>query len=784
MYKSILFLLILAGFAVNAQQTTVLKGVITDAESQPLPGVSVHLLNTNLGTATDAQGAFTLSNIPNGKYILQITAIGYASQQELIDAEDGLEPLSFKLEESATQLDAVVVTAQKLEEDIQKVPFTVNSISSTQVQQYRLWNSRDITAIVPNLYSTNSGDNRNVTSIRGIATTSYDPAVATYIDGVNQFSLDTYIAQLFDVERIEVLSGPQGTLYGRNAMAGVINIITRQPGNTTTGFGELNFGNYGQQRYAFGFRAPLIKDKLFFGLTGVYDRSNGFYTNTFNNTDFDKKHSFTGNYYLRYQASPKWAFTLNVKHNENRNNGAFPLAGTTADAFDQPFTVNQNAVTKLVDNIFNSSLVMNYAGHSLNFSSQTSYQANQRYYVDPIDGDFSPADIVSIINNYGNKWNNVKVFTQEFKLSSPASSSSPLRWTAGTYMFHQDNPVKQATRFGEDAGLYGIPDKNFSSINTTKAKSTGIAFFGQVTYAATDKLDITGGLRFDYERKKQSVLGEYQHDPNPDPIFETRPDTTASVSFRAISPKFTLAYQLTDKTNFYATYSRGFRAGGLTPLGSDPSQPPLYVYKPEYSSNLEVGSKNVFWKNRLLVNISMFYIKVNDAQVPTLMLPDAITTTTNAGALTSKGFDVHISATPVKDLQVDYNFGLNRAEYTRLLVPMDGAEVNLAGAHQIFTPASTSMTAIQYGIGIGSAKLVLRGEWMFLGRQYFDLANTISQSPYSVFNTRVGVTVRKFEVMFWGRNLGDEKFIAYAYDFGATHLGNPRNYGVTVRVSF
>ncbi len=351
-------------------------------------------------------------------------------------------------------------------------------------------------------------------------------------------------------------------------------------------------------------------------------------------------------------------------------------------------------------------------------------------------------------------------------------------------MFYQDNPVKQATRFGEDAGFYGIPDKNFSTINTTKGKSSGIAFFGQATYTIADKLDITAGLRYDYEQKKQSVLGEYQQDPDPDPIFETRPDTSATVSFNAFSPKVTVAYHLSDNNILYTSYSRGFRAGGLTPLSSDPSQPPLYAYKPEYSSNIEIGSKNVFFNNRLQVNLSLFYVRVNDAQVPTLVLPDAITITKNAGALTSKGVDLHISATPVKDLQIDYNLGMNDAAYTTLKVPQDGNEVDLKGAHQIFTPSFTSMTAIQYGLGIGKAKLIMRGEWMLLGTQYFDLANTIKQSSYGVFNTRVGIAVDKFEIMFWGRNLGDEKYIAYAYDFGATHLGNPRNYGVTLRASF
>ncbi|HTF18131.1 MAG TPA: TonB-dependent receptor, partial [Chryseolinea sp.] len=655
------------------------------------------------------------------------------------------------------------------------------TLSSDQVQQYRLWNTRDITAIVPNLFSSNSGDNRNVTSIRGITTTSYDPAVATYVDGVNQFTLDTYIPQLLDVERIEVLSGPQGTLYGRNSMAGVINIITKQPTNTPGGFGEVNVGSYGQMRYALGYRTPLIPNKLFFGISGVFERTNGFYTNDFDMSDFDKRSTFTANYNLRYNVSPRWALSLNMKTNSNRNSGAFPLAGSVEEAFEKPFTVNQNAVTKLIDNNFNASLVANHSGDKMNFFSQTAYQSNYRYYEAPIDGDFSPYDIITIINNYGRDWNNVKVLTQEFKFSSPASLTAPFKWTAGTYLFHQYTPNKQATRFGEDAGMYGVPDTNSSAINTTEAYGNGIAVYGQGTYTFFDHLDVTLGLRYDYEHKKQTVLGEYQHDP--DPIFVTQPDTTGRADFNAFSPKLAVAYRQGDHT-YYASYTRGFRAGGMTPLGSDPSQPPLYAYKPEYSSNYELGTKHYFLSNKVMVNLSLFYIQVTDVQVPTLVLPDAITITRNSGELTSKGIDLQFSTTPVKNLQFDYNFGVNDAAYDKLNLSQDGDEADLKGNKQIFTPAFTSMAALQYAYSFGPVKVTARGEWMMLGEQYFDLPNTIQQDAYSIFNVRAGASYDRFELMFWGRNLGDEHYIAYAYNFGATHLGDPRNYGITFRANF
>jgi len=782
MMKKMLFApaLVFAFISLYSQES--LTGNVTDAKSNPIPGASVYILNNNYGTITDAQGKFRLTGLKAGTYIVSISAVGFSGKTEEI-----ITPLkkdfNITLVEANIHLDEVIVSAQKREEVLQKLPLSVSVFSSSKVRDYRLWRNKDISVIVPNLYSANPGDDRNVTSVRGITSTSYDPAVATYVDGVNQFSLDTYIPQLFDVERIEILRGPQGTLYGRNAMGGVINIITKQPTNETSGFAEINFGNYNQQRYTAAIRTPVIKDKLFFGASLMYNSFDGFYTNDYNNSKFDKQHSLTGNYYLKWLASQNWAVTLNVKHHDNRNNGPFSLVNGADEAIKNPFHLNQNATTQMVDNTFNASLSVNYTGPSFNFSSQSSWQTNYRYYKQPIDGDFSPIDGVTIINNYGRKWNNVKAFTQEFRFSSPSSLSSPWKWTTGIYMFYQDVPNKQATRFGNDADLLGVPDKNFSTIATSKGKSTGAAFFGQVSYEVNNRVQLTAGIRYDYEHKKQDVLGQYQHDPDPNPMFDTRPDTSASANFNAFSPSVTANYLITKNNTVYFTYSRGFRAGGFTQLSSDPSQPPLFKFKPEYSNSYEIGTKNEFLNNRFRLNAAFFYTTVNDAQVPTLVLPDAVTITKNAGTLHSEGIEIEMAATPVKNLEFSYNFGYTRAKYKTLKLSQNGSEVNLEGNRQVYTPITTSALAAQYNYPLGTdqkLRLVIRGEWLNTGSEFFDLANTIRQSDYSLFNARLGVAAKNFEVMLWGRNLSDKKYIAYAYDFGAVHLGDPRTYGVTL----
>ncbi len=774
------------GYMAQSQQLLHFSGRVTNSQSAPIPAASLHLLNTNSGTVSDEQGNFIFKNLIAGKYRIQVSAIGYATVNLDVTLQNSSDrPVTIQLADASHQLDAVVVTAQKTEESLQQIPLSISALSSRQVEQYRLWDSRELTAIIPNLFSSNSGDGRNVTSIRGITTTSYDPAVATYVDGVNQFGLDTYIGQLLDIERIEVLRGPQGTLYGRNAMGGVINIITKQPTNKTNGFAEITTGNYGQQRYSIGVRTPIIKNKLLAGVSALYNKRNGFYTNQFNDRDFDEQKSFTGNYYLKFIAKEKWNFNLNIKHHENRNNGAFPLVNGIEEAFNNPYLLSQDAVAKMLDNTFNGSLTANYAGRTFNFSSQTAYQSNHRYYNLPLDGDFSPLDVVTIINNYSNDWNKVKVWTQEFKFASPAATKSSLRWTAGSYLFHQDNPVKQATYFGKDAALLGMPDTEFSLINSAKGKNAGIAFFGQLNYALNNKLAIIAGLRYDYEKKKYNVLGEYQKAPSP--AFVTTPDTSASAGFNSFSPRLGLLYKANSTTNLYATYNRGYRTGGFTQLSSDPSQPPLYSYKPEYSNNIEVGIKNNFFNNRLRLNIAAFVTHVTDVQVPTLVLPDAITVTRNAGKLNSKGVELELAATAFKGLEIDYNFGFTDAEYKNLKVGQNGSVVNLDGKKQLFTPEITSMLALQYSVELGTKlhlKLLARGEWLYLGKQYFDLANNIKQNDYSLLNTRLGISSKHAELMFWARNLGDKKYIAYAYDFGAVHLGDPKTYGITLMTRF
>ncbi len=771
------------GLWTPAQPATVITVKIVNKKQEPLPQVNLQLLNSAQTAMSDAQGIIKLRLPTEGNYRAILSADGFAAQEIIISYPAAAMPV-YVLATEVEQLGEVIVRSDKKETALQQVTTAVTSFNQKSVQAFRLWKTADLAGLVPNLYTASPGDGRNITALRGIVSTSYDPAVNTAIDGVTQFTLDTYIPQLFDVVNIEVLRGPQGTLYGRNAMGGMINILTRQPGNKSTGFAGISAGNYGSWRYTAGLQMPLIKDKLYAGAAWLYQRSNGFYTNTLTNTDFDRQSSTGGNYYIKYRPVSRLTATANVKHLYNANKGAFTLAGSPQDALQHPYEVQQDAVSKMKDKTWNASLALQYEGTGVNVLLQSAWQSNYRYYVKPLDGDFSPIDGIAIVNNYGRPWNRANVQTHELRFSSPARQYNRWDWVAGIYYFKQKSPTRQGTHFGKDAAWVGSPDIDYTIISTSRLRNTGVAIYGQAIYKITDRINIKGGLRYDWQRTKLGVLGEYQPDGAPAPVFNTREDTSASRQYNALSPVVSISYQVSKESRFYLSYSRGYRTGGLTQLSSDPAQPPLYAYRPEYSSTIELGSKNMLWQNRLRLNAALFYNAVNDAQVPTLILPEAFTVTRNAGRLSSTGVELELAALLIKGLQLDYRGGYTHATYRTLHLPKDGQDQDFSGNRQIYTPAFTSMLALHYERPLDrkqSAHWLLRGEWVCFGSQFFDLANTIKQTPYQLANLKTGISFKYFSIMVWARNVFDQRYIAYAYEFGAARLGDPRTVGVSLQ---
>ena len=776
MRQFFVFALLLLTFSGFSQETIKLTIAVKNKQGNKIEGVEVSFLNINQLIDSKENEKLVYNNLAKGYYELLISAEGYASviwKGQLNNTQE----ISILMEYNSVKLDEVVVSSDKKQVNILNTPGSISSINAKQIRDMRIWEIKDLSGFAPNLFIANSGDNRNVTGIRGMVTTSYDQSVATYVDGVAQFNLDTYIPQLNEIESIDIIRGAQGTFYGRNAMGGVINITTKKPANTRQINAGVQFGNYGQKRINAAVNAPIIKNKLFLGLSALHDTKNGFYTNEFLNKKFDKQQQTMLNLQLKYFLGKGWSLQGDLKQYIAKNDGAFPLVNDMKALFEKPYTLSQNLTSSMRDNSSNVSIVAKHKGKKTDITLQHARQRNYRYYENTLDADFSPADIVGIYNNYGKDFNTVNVMTNELRFNSVKSATNQaFDWSAGIYQFTQKSPTKQATVFGNDAGLFGVPDKNFSIISINKGENNGIAAYGHMSYKVNDKVTVNGGMRIDRENRQLTIGSEYEKQPRP--AFPMMADTTGKSTYGAFSPKLGIQFQASAQQLLYLSFSRGFRSGGLTSISSDPSQVPLSAYNPEFSNMFEAGIKGKDKNNQFRYAIAAFYNKVLDIQTPFLVLPDAVTIIRNAGEMNALGLEAEMEVKLAKGLSVQYAGGLTSAQYAVLGVVSNGAQVDLSGNKQVFTPSTTNYFATQYQTSIAAHELMFRIEYNHIGKQFFDLANTIEQKAYGLVNFRSGIRTKHFDISVWGRNLLGKKYINYAYDFGAAHLGNPRMIGV------
>ncbi|MBM3444974.1 MAG: TonB-dependent receptor [Bacteroidetes bacterium] len=675
------------------------------------------------------------------------------------------------------QLEEVVIFGpEKKQQKSLSSPNSITSIDKNQIQNLRIWEINQLRGISPNFNLAHSGDNRNIASIRGIVTTSYDQAVATYIDGVLQFNLDTYIPQLNDIESIEIIRGAQGTFYGRNSMGGIINIITQTPNNKPSLQAGFTMGNLGQKRSSVQYKSALIKNKLFLSASYLLDAKNGFYTNDFTKDAYDKQTQRLANVQLKYLMKNNWSLQADFKNYTVNNKGAFPLNADMESAFKKPFELSQNQTTTMNDQTNNLSLILQHKGKKANITLQSAYQQNYRYYDNTLDADFSPYSIVGIFNNYGKNYNNVKAFTNELRIQSVDSTSNKLKWSTGMFQYTSNSPTRQATVFGKDAGFIGIPDTDFSLIAYNLSKTNGLAGFGHAIYQLSEKFSIQAGMRLDYEQRALTVRSEYEKQPYP--AFPILSDTTGQKNYTAFSPKFGLNYAASDNQFIYFSYSRGFRSGGLTNISSDPSQAPLSAFLPEFANMFEVGLKGMNQKRTLQYALAAFFNHVTNIQTPFLVLPDAITITKNAGIMRSSGLEWELTAKPLQGFTVQYNAGLTNATYKTFTAVSNGTQIDLNNKKQIFTPSTTQFISVNYQKKLGKNELWSNVQYLFTGNQYFDFANSIEQKGYGLLHAQIGYKFSKINLSFWARNITNKQYISYAYDFGAVHLGNPRTFGI------
>jgi iron complex outermembrane receptor protein len=769
--KIIAFILSLLSASVFAQNIT---GTVKNDAGQGIAFANIVVLNSQNGIVADKDGKFSL-DLKKGKYQLQFSAVGFATKIQQAEVSDQTLNIEVTLSDNAQTLGEVVVTADKVETSLQKTPIAITSLNSKQLEEYRVWTITDLTALAPSTFTVEHGNSTgsNFLNIRGAMGFSNDQAVATYIDGVYQFDYFSAPLNFNNIERVEILRGPQGTLYGRNAFGGVLNIITKRPTNKTSGFAEVNFGNYGQQRYSIGFNAPLIKDKLFVN-AGLQSNGRGaIYSNpTLNTKDFDHHNAYSGNVNLKYLASDKWTIDWNTRYENDKDKGAYPWAATDSAARANPYTVFGNWDNTERRTNFNTSLAVKYFGNSFNFTSITAFVNYHIWLPGRFDYDFGPDQLISFTT-----WSKQNQFTQEFRFSSPANASK-FKWTAGAFLFGEKSKNSSTTYYDQDYALFD-PTAPYASIGNGKRNAYGIAFYGQATYAITPAFDVTVGARYDVEHRELTQNSLFEKDKV---VTLLSPDSTAKKTFNAFTPKVILSYKLTDNSMIYGSYAKGFRVGGFN-FGSTTNP----TYNPEKSDNYELGIKNSLLNNRLKINLTAFYFQQKDQQVSTSQ--DGINyASLNVGDMNNFGLELEASALPAKNLQIDWTASTSNSEYKKLELfdVTTNAVKNYKGNKAINNPALQSMLAVQYGIPFSNSaqnfKAFVRGEFRYIGEYQLDFVNVYHQDAYGLFNARAGVTGNHLDIALWVRNLNDVRYVAYGY--GSYMMGTPRMWGVTLTGKF
>ena len=627
--------------------------------------------------------------------------------------------------EETYKLDPVLVTAEKRTENVQDVPVSVTAISEQQIKDSGIRSIQDVARQVPNLFIANWGFRGNSYAfIRGIGAVNNDPAIGFYVDDVNYMDSRVFDTNLFDIERIEVLRGPQGTLYGRNSLGGVVNIVTKKPDNEFHYGLEQTVGNENLYETTLYMRAPLIKDKLFFGVSGTSEQMDGYNTNDFLDKKVDRRRGLNGRMQLRWMPTDKLDVTANVD-GEKVNDGVFPL--TDMDQADKnPHHVSYNYEGRDKRDTLGSSLRVAYDAPWFKVTSITAYRGYND--VTRNDQDFTPYDLITAREDIKDRQ-----FTQEFRFASPEGSRPP-KWLGGLYLYkkHQDHTLD--LNYGQGAADMGMVPMAMTNAADSDIKTYGYAVFGQATYTLFDKLDLTAGLRYEYEKNKLDYASDYD-------------------------------------------VQRGV------------------AYKPEYSWNYEVGFKSSWFNNRVNFNTSLFYIDLSDQQV-TQVLPTANTVIRNAGKSRSMGFEVEASALITEGLLFEGSFGYTDAKYRRYSDKVSG--MDYAGNRTPLAPEYTYNLALQYSLPLlesfdffhkeDSLTWITRAELQGVGKFYWNDANTLKQDPYELVNLRTGLETDNYSITFWAKNVFDKKYNCVAFAFSGSsalaQVGAPRSFGVTFRADF
>jgi iron complex outermembrane receptor protein len=753
---------------------------------------------------------------------------------------------------AAVGVEQVVVTARRRKEDSQSVPIALNAFSGQSLEARRTYNLRDVQQLAPSLDVTITNPRNTSILIRGLGNNvsvyndGLQPAVGVYLDQVYLGRPGQAVFDLADLSSVEVLRGPQGTLFGKNTSAGAVVIATNEPKFTPEIIGDASFGSHDYYQTHLTVGGPILDGVLAGRLSLAQTQHGGYATNLYSGsrTDDYRDWSLCGQLLFTPTAEVKWRLTADYGQQRastadsevvglltNYTNGKpYPFGylqrlasvGVTPLPIDpDDRTVDVNGLNNYWEEQGGVASILDVVLPLGTLTSVTSYRGWNWSPHNDGDGTQAPAGLDF------HQSNQQQQFSQEVRLASRGRHT--VDYVAGAYVFWQEIKAQALNAYGPEAANWFISPAaatptvaaaaldNYTIVSHSGPTTLSAAAFAEGVWHATSKVDLTLGLRYTYEK----MTGYFRQTADGVDIsgltatqqaqalalrarYGVANSFDASTQNGSVTGRANLTYHVTDQVLAYGVYSRGYKAGGLNlsninTTGSFPVSP---VVGPETLDSYELGLKSSWLDKRLIANLALFWTEDSNYQTTQINLVSGVSSLSNAGKARSRGVEADLQAQPISDLSVYASATYDDATYESYknapcAIEVQAPTCDLTGRQLPGPPRWSASTGGEYKRGIGeirgfAAEAYLGGDYSYRSSVYTTAADSLySLIPgYGLLNLRAGVRARDgaWDIQVWARNAADADYFLSraAGNTGAVTgvLGDPRTYGVTLRARY
>jgi len=703
-----------------------------------------------------------------------------------------------------TEMEEIIVTARKRDESFQDVPVTINVFTEKLVEDAGIQRPSDFIQLVPNmtLVETQNAGNAFVV-IRGISQArNSEPSVAVLVDGVLETNPAAFNQELFDVEQIEVLKGPQGALYGRNAIGGAIIVNTKEPGDEFEAKVKAGYGNESSMRGQASVSGP-IGDTLGFRASVNYYETDGFLDNVFLDEKADPVEDLSARLRFIWEPSDSFSADLRFAMSDLSTKALYFVIprDDEANPFSTFFTApDANNVSEQIqlDNpgindrdLFNTSLKLDFGAGEGTLTSVSAYNTTEEILTGDAF-DFRPAANSIFMALFGTDLNqsqflDIETYSQEIRYTSPTEGK--FRWIAGAYFVHTDRFISTGNNVDTGNGvdpIYREPRLTGTNPSATfladDQNNDAWAVFANATFELSDKVELDAAIRYDEDKRENTTVTPEAFLP-----VGTPPGSSGQVrshTWSKAQPKFTLRYEPTDTTTFYGGLSRGFRSGGFNQTGVGAVADANGIagvndlFNAEVADTAEIGVKSAFADGRLNLGMAAFYTESTNGYFFVFL---AANSTQNLGNLDAQyqGLEMELNWHATDQFDVYASYGYTDSKIT------DMEDPSVIGNEAPLVSRMTGNLGMQYSMPVGDAlDLTFRVDYRHTGRTWWEPYNSTSRNPIDIVDARVGLEGERWSATVWGKNLTDKEYNQEFSPGGFLFKALPLRYGVEFGFSF